>query len=101
MKYKVKFPSRSIEAKFGKVLGKVPQRNIQDEIMAAVEKLADNPRPFGRKPFKKLKPPIQFYEFSAQYRIRIRDYRVLYDIDDKKKMVWILALRRRSERTYK
>lgn len=69
--------------------------------MKAVENLADNPRPYGIKLFKKLKPPIQFYQFTAQYRLRIGDYRVLYDVDDNKGIVWILALRKRSEGTYK
>ena len=101
MIYDVRFPNLSIEKKFDKVLSKIPQINLQYEIIESVQKLADNPRPYGEKPFKKLKPPIQFFQFTAQYRIRIGNYRVLYDIDDNKKIVWILALRRRSEKTYK
>lgn len=100
MKYKVRFPAPSVENKFNKLLSKIPQ-NIQDDIMEAVENLADNPRPYGKKPFKKLKTPVQFHQFAASCRIRIGGYRVLYDIDDKRKLVWILALRKRSERTYK
>jgi len=94
MKYEVKFPNSSIERKFDKALSKIPQRNIQDKIIEAVEKLADSPHPYGEKPFKKLKPPLQFYRFTAQYRIRIGNHRVLYDVDDKKKIVWILRLRK-------
>lgn len=101
MKYKVKFPNRSLEKKFDKTLSKISPVGIQDEIMNAVEGLAENPRPFGKKSFKKLTPPIYFYHFTAQYRIRIGDYRVLYDIDDKQKVVWILHLRRRAEHTYR
>lgn len=101
MKYEVKFPNSSIEKKFDKALSKISQANIQDKIIKAVERLADTPRPYGKKPFKKLKPPVQFYQFTAQYRIRIGDYRVLYDVDDERKIVWILVLRRRGERTYK
>ena len=101
MNYSVKFPSHSAEKHFRKVLLKISQRELHDEIVKSVESLGVNPRPFGEKPFKKLKPPIQFYQFTAQYRIRIGDYRVLYDIDDTKKIVWILALRRRSEKTYR
>lgn len=101
MKYKVKFPSRSLGNKFYKFLSKIPKVNIQDEIMEEVEKLADNPRPFGKKPFKRLDPPVQFYQFTAQYRIRIGDYRVLYDVSDERKTVWVLALKKRGERTYK
>ena len=101
MKYNVRFPAPSIENKFDKVLSKIPQINIQDEIMETVEKLADNPRPHGKKSFKKLKAPVQFHQFAASYRIRIRHYRVLYDVDDKRKCVWILDLRKREEKTYK
>jgi len=101
MKYEVRFPTYSIEKRFEKFLLKIPQRNTQNKIMQKVEKLANNPNPFGKKPFKKLRPPIQFYKYTAQYRIRVGDYRVLYDIDDNKKIVWILTLRKRSEKTYK
>ncbi len=101
MKYEVKFPNRSIEKKFGKSLLGIAQISIQNGIIDALKKLANNPHPYGKKPFKKLKPPLQFYQFTAQYRIRIGNYRVLYDVDNEKKTVWILALRRRSEKTYR
>ena len=101
MKYEVKFPSHSIEKNFEKALSKIHPVKLQEEIMKEVEKLADNPRPYGEKPFKKLKLPIQFYQYAAQYRIRIGDYRVLYDVDDEKKTVWVLSLKRRSEKTYR
>ncbi len=101
MKYKVKFPSRSLQKLFGKTLVGIHQLNLQNEIMAEVEKLSVNPRPFGSKSFRKLKPPLYFYRFTAHYRIRIGSYRVLYDIDDKQKTVWVLHLRRRTEQTYR
>jgi len=101
MKYQVRFPSHSIEKKFEKFLLKIHPVSLQEEIMQEVSKLADNPRPYGEKAFKKLKLPIQFYQYVAQYRIRIGDHRMLYDVDDEKKIVWILALRRRSEKTYR
>ncbi len=101
MKYKVLFPTHSIAAKFTKTLSKISQIKIRDEIEEKVADLSVTPRPFGKSPFKKLKPPVHFREMTAQYRIRIGDYRVLYDVDDKKKTVWVLALRRRSESTYK
>lgn len=101
MRYEVKFPNRSLEKKFEKALLKIQPESLQEEIMQEVQKLADNPRPFGEKLFKKLKPPIQLSQYTAQYRLRIEDFRVLYDINDEKKIVWILVLRRRSEKTYK
>lgn len=100
MMYKVLFPNTSIQNKFEKILSKI-HKSLQDEIMEAVENLSYEPRPFGKKPFKKLKPPVQFYQFTAQYRIRAGNYRVLYNVDDKNKIVWILALRKREEKTYK
>lgn len=101
MKYAIKFPNRSLETKFEKALLKIHPVSLQEEIMREVQKLADNPRPFGEKPFKKLKPPIQLFQYTAQYRLRIGGFRVLYDVDDEKKIVWVLVLRRRSEKTYK
>ena len=66
--------------------------------MEAIEGLAENPRPLGEP---KIKPPLIVHRFTAQYRLRVKDYRVLYDVDDTRKTVWILALRRRNERTYR
>ncbi|MBI5873168.1 MAG: type II toxin-antitoxin system RelE/ParE family toxin [Candidatus Omnitrophica bacterium] len=100
MKHVPRFPSVSIQEKFHKVLIELSQA-VQDEIMKEIEKLVDNPYPYGDKGFKKLKPPIGIFNYVAQYRLRIGDYRVLYDVDNKRKVVWILALRRRNEQTYK
>ncbi len=101
IKYSVKFPNTSIQNKFERVILSIPNKSVQTRIMEEVEKLADKPRPFGDKLFKQLKPPIQLYRFTAQYRVRIGDYRVLYDVDELKKTVWVLALRKRGEGTYK
>lgn len=98
MKYSVRFPTPSIEKNFYKTLVSVSPQKLQDEIMEAVEKLGENPCPFGEP---KIKPPLIVYHFTAQYRIRIRNFRVLYDVDDKNRIVWILALRKRDEDTYK
>ncbi len=68
--------------------------------MDAIFKLQDYPRPFGQKLFKQLAPPIECYEFTAQYRLRVGDYRILYDVNDERKIVWILALRKCGETTY-
>jgi len=100
MKYEVRFPSISIEEKFAKALSKISQKETRVRIMEEVEKLADGPRPEGKK-FKAIRPPVYLYEFTAECRLRIGDYRVLYDIDDAKKIVWILALRKRDEYTYR
>ena len=101
MSYDVNFPNKSIANQFRRKLLTVSPKDRQENIMAKVEQLSKNPRPFGRKLFKHIKPPLILYKYTAKYRIRLGDYRVLYDIDDKKKIVWILALRKRSEGTYK
>ncbi len=100
MKYEVKFPTERILKEFNKILLKVHPKKLQNKIMHKVEELADNPRPEG-KSFKVLKPPIELYQYTAQCRLRIGDYRVLYDIDENKKVIWVLVLRRRTEKTYR
>ncbi len=94
-------PREEIQNKFEKFLLSIPNKSVQTKIMEEIEKLADKPRPFGDKLFKQFKPPIQLYKFTAQYRLIAEDYRVLCDVDDLKKIVWILALRKRGEGTYK
>ncbi|MFQ6014256.1 MAG: type II toxin-antitoxin system RelE/ParE family toxin [Anaerolineae bacterium] len=42
-----------------------------------------------------------FYQYVAHCRLRVGDYRVFYDIDDENKVVLLLAIERRRERTYK
>ena len=96
--YKVKFPSASTEKKFYKELDDVQPKSLQDEILDMALSLADNPPPKGEP---KIKPPIEIYNFIAQYRLTIENYRVLYDVDDRIKTVWILGIRKRNERTYK
>jgi mRNA-degrading endonuclease RelE of RelBE toxin-antitoxin system len=100
MKYDLKFPSVSVEEKFHKVLSRLPA-DTRDRVMEAVEKLADEPHPYGPLDSLKLKPPAAIYQYAAQYRLRAGDYRVLYDVDTKRRIVWVLALRRRNEQTYK
>jgi mRNA-degrading endonuclease RelE of RelBE toxin-antitoxin system len=96
--YKVKFPSASVEKKFYKELDMAQPKSLQDEILDTALSLASNPRPKGEP---KIKPPLEVYHFTAQYRISAGNYRLLYDVDDRIKTVWILALRKRNERTYK
>ncbi len=96
MKYSVRFPSETIQRKFHKALEIIPPK-IQDEIMGGIEDLADNPRPAGGP---KIKPPLIVYQYVAQYRLKIRNYRVLYDVDDKQRIIWVFDVRKRNERTY-
>ena len=96
--YKVKFPSSAIEKRFFKKLGCVSPKALQDEILDAARSLAKNPRPKGEP---KIKPPIEVYNYLAQHRIPVANWRILYDVDDTIKTVWLLALKKRDEWTYR
>ena len=96
--YKVKFPSSSIEKKFFKELDSVHPKTLQKDILNVAISLAKNPRPRGEL---KIKPPIEVFNYLAQYRVRVDSWRIFYDVDDSIKTVWLLALRKRNERTYK
>jgi mRNA-degrading endonuclease RelE of RelBE toxin-antitoxin system len=97
--YSVRFPSESLEAKFTKALAAVPHINLRLKIASEIEKLGNDPYPAGKK-FKSLRPPLYLFQRTATCRLRVGDYRVLYDVDETSKIVWILALRLRSEHTY-
>lgn len=97
--YQVLFPNEKIKNKFKETLSALPKEQI-NKIYKEISELSSNPRPKGKK-FKFLKPPLWVYSFTAQYRLRIGDYRILYDIDDKTKKVWLLVIRNRNEKTYK
>jgi len=96
--YKVKFPSPAIERKFFKELDRVSPKTLQNEILNSAFSLAMIPRPKGEP---KIKPPLEVYNYIAQYRLAVSNWRILYDVDDASKTVWILALRKRSEKTYR
>ena len=56
-------------------------------IKTAIGELANNPRPFG---YKKLKG-------EDAYRIRIGDYRVIYEIDDDIILVTVVSVGHRKD----
>lgn len=97
MSYKVLFPTNSLKKRFEKKVDVAP-RYIQEKVSQALNDLKNNPRPEGKP---KIKPPISIAAYIAQYRKRIGNYRILYDVDDENKIVWVLAFRHRNEKTYK
>jgi len=102
MKYDIRFPTQRLEKYFDEFLKKeVSHRNLRVKIASEINELADNPRPFHKKSFTEIKPPIGVHNYRAEYRLRIADYRVLFNVDDKQRIVWLLDIRRRSEKTYK
>lgn len=61
----------------------------QEQVIKSIKLLASNPRPPG---VKKLSGKLQ-----GIWRIRIRDYRLLYDIDDKSHTLILLHLDHRRQ----
>ncbi len=98
MGYEVVFPSERVERAFQKVLSKIPAE-YQEAIVRAIRSLETNPRPEGKRT-KKLAGQLILSEFTAQYRLRIGPYRVLYDLDEQGKKVILLKLAKRDEHTY-
>jgi len=98
MKYRLMFPTASLGKQFNAYFYDVPSKKIQQQIWETIKKLENNPRPLGEP---KIKPPVHISAYIAEYRVRVGNYRVLYNVDDKSRIVWLLVLRKRSERTYK
>jgi mRNA interferase RelE/StbE len=96
--YEVVFPSERVERTFQKTLWKVPAA-YQESIVTAIRSLATNPRPEGKRT-KKLTGQLIVSQFTAEYRLRVGPYRILYDIDDHSKKVILLKLAKRNEQTY-
>jgi len=69
-----------------KDLARLPP-SVAARVSVAIEGLADQPRPAG---CTKLRP-------TGPYRIRVGEYRVLYDIDDDARVVTILRVRHRRD----
>ncbi|MGH3925455.1 MAG: type II toxin-antitoxin system RelE family toxin, partial [Pseudonocardiaceae bacterium] len=63
-------------------------RAAQKKIVLAVTKLADNPRPHSVK---------SLVNRPGEYRIRVGDYRVVYEIHDGQLLVLVVAVAHRSE----
>lgn len=99
MPYRVRFASPAVEHEFGAYLSKLDEKTRR-RIAIRVDALGDNPRPSG-KPFKFLSPPVVVRGYMAPCRLRIGDHRVLYDISDETRTVVVIAIRRRSESTYR
>lgn len=98
MEYDVVFPSERVERLFQKKLKKIPDDD-RTAIVAAIRSLKTNPRPQGKRT-KKLTGELIVSRFTAEYRLRVGPYRVLYDVDDQRKKVVLLKLAKRNEQTY-
>jgi mRNA interferase RelE/StbE len=81
--YQVRLADKKVE----KQLNNLPS-TVFDRVDKSILNLKANPRPAGARKIKSQ---------TAVWRLRIGDYRILYDIDDKKRMVIILEIRHRRE----
>lgn len=70
-----------------KQIDDLPQE-IQERVDEKIRSLADEPRPNGAAKLKGSK---------NEYRIRIGDYRVRYEIDDDKQTIQILQCKHRKD----
>ncbi len=74
-----------IEARADKALGKLP-RKVQDRLDQAIDALAENHKPPGSR------------KLSGRegYRMRVGDYRVLYNVDDAEMTVTVTRVGHRG-----
>ena len=68
------------------------QRQDFERLRTAIRGLANEPRPHGVRKIKGA---------ERAYRIRVGDYRVVYEIYDNENLVLILQIARRMETTYR
>ena len=61
---------------------------VYDRIVSHLKALSQNPRPSGCK---------KITGSRSDWRIRIGDYRVIYEIDDRAKVVKVMRIRHRRE----
>lgn len=87
-----------MERAFQKTLEQIPA-DYHEAIIEAVRSLGQTPRPQGKR-IQRLKGELLVSQFTAEYRLRVGHYRILYDVDDRRKKVVLLKLLKRDERTY-
>ena len=85
MKYDIEIKRPAL--KFLRRLDKQTAKKITDTI----DKLADEPRPFG---YKKL------VDEEGLYRVRVGNYRIIYEVQERVLLIVVLRLARRREDTY-
>jgi len=82
MEYRVEVKDRAI-----KELAKL-QADIGRRVLNSLEALAVNPRPMQSR---------KLVETASSYRLRVGDYRVLYQVDDKGKIITVFRIAHRRE----
>ena len=62
--------------------------SIYERIAAKIQQLAENPRPDG---------VVKLKSGDREYRIRVGNYRVRYEVDDQKSIVLLLQCKHRKD----
>lgn len=70
-----------------KALHKLPPA-VASRIIAALDELVHNPRPRGA---------VKLANTADAWRIRIGDYRVLYEIEDQRLLVYVIRIAHRRD----
>jgi mRNA interferase RelE/StbE len=65
--------------------------STRQRLQTAINALATNPRPANC---------LKLKGSSISWRIRVGDYRVLYDVLDDQLLIWVFKVDRRKEDTY-
>jgi mRNA interferase RelE/StbE len=71
-----------ISASAEKALKRVPSKD-QQRLAAAIWSLAVNPKPIGSKKLR---------GYEQTYRLRVGDYRIIYEIEDQKLIITVLKV---------
>ncbi len=62
--------------------------DVCDRVVAKIQQLAENPRPDG---------VVKLKGFDNEYRVRIGDYRIRYEIDDEELVILLLQCKHRKD----
>lgn len=81
-RYEVRLARRAVKA-----LAALPRRE-QQRVRAAIELLADNPRPPGC---------VALAGEDGVYRVRVADYRIVYEVIDKQLVIQVVRVGHRRE----
>jgi mRNA interferase RelE/StbE len=79
----------ALSSRIKRELRRVPPYD-RERVIKAIEALAENPRPQG---IVQLEPNV--------YRLRVGDYRIIYQVFDEEQLLIIGRVARRSEKTYR
>jgi len=64
------------------------ERSLAHRILERIEELATEPRPVGCR---------KLQGRTGHWRLRVGDYRIVYSVDDRQRLVDIVAVRHRRE----